>query len=268
MTHRMKKKSLILKTKLGIPPKSLIKREKNRLTNYKAWIKNPCDHKSEIDIRLSLLCLQHLGYTQDVDAKSMIQSGCKVWHHYFLSDWWAGTGVQLGHTDKTRMKDVTWHEEFINGAVIGSLASRLTQCQKVSSWVDSRLRHEYAGDDFDYERPVIYKMIAELFCKTPMKGIDREIKRMKKKGGDRTLALYEVVQAISRKDQAAFNASMAQSLKLFRPRTGRSSTATDWIAKEETVLLRLAKSNRLSMPELHEKLEALIVTAESVGLTS
>lgn len=261
----MTKKHLILKAKLGIRPRSLVERECQRLEPFEYCTKT-CGHQYQLYTRLSLLCLQHLGYTSDVDCKFIVSSGSKIGVHYFFSDWWREKDFDVNHTDKTRKKDVVWHEAFLYAVLISCLADRLTNARKLSKWVEADLRHEYAGETFDYERPVIYKLIAELFAGEPLVGIEKEVKRMKRKGGKRTLALYELVEAIKSKNQDLFDSRLVKSLKLHKPKTGRGSMAVDWVAMEESILTRIAKSRRLCMPELPEKLKALLITRESLGL--
>jgi hypothetical protein len=214
------------------------------------------------------MALYHLGYNVPVRPKEFLNRGVAVAVHYFCDDWWKGDKDATRAMDKSRnRRDLNWFEAFSRGLLLGLLSERWQDVARVCSWVEADLRPEYMGDEIEDELVHVYRSVAAGLRPEPMPGLEKCEAKILKCRLQRPRLLFQAWDAARRKDQAAFNVSLVKSLEHFDANPGFRPIAENWIATHQSVVALAARRLGLALPELPPKLEAVLLTRESLGLS-
>ena len=246
---------LILKAKTGIPPKTLAARDQSCLEEYLRGDFDDCNDRG-IWYSVSLLSLAHLGFTDCSDTDRLLKHATNFYSKHFLN-----------RPKGFRWSERNWFQPFALGMLPAALMKRRTVLNAVGNWLDPKLEAEwYAGSSwYEKEMPTIYKGIVEWHLGKQIPALEPLYHRLFRKGQRRTRILYDVLVAAEDRDSTEFAKLIKQSLKLYKPKTGRGSQAHHWIAKEESIILALADKKLKSKLELDDRGRALIMSRESLG---
>jgi hypothetical protein len=215
-----------------------------------------------------MMALRHLEYKIPVAAEEFLNQGFDVVVDYFCGDWWKNDEQSRRDMDKTRKRrDLTWFRAFSTGLLLGLLSARWKELAKVCSWVEAGLRHEYMGDDVDEPLVTVYKSVAAGLRPEPMPRLAQMEAKIKQCRTLREKLLFAAWDAARQKDQSAFDATFVKSVQHFAKNFRGGMIAIEWVAPHQSVVGLAAMRLGMKLPELPPKLDALIMTRRSLGLS-
>lgn len=220
---------------------------------------------------LDLLCTRHLDYDY-IDAKSakdFLNRGFDVVVEYFCGDWWKADKDAILMLDKSRAnqkKDLQWYKQFSQGILLGMLSERWDEVKTICEWVEGKLAGEYLDDEFEIEIVDVYKSIAAFLSEKPMRGLKPMEERLRNCRYKRPKLLFEAWEAARESDQETFDQVFEKSLAHFSKNYGKGYAPLHWVALDQSVVALTAVHLGMTIPELPEKLEALVITPESLRL--
>lgn len=227
--------------------------------------------RDDIDSCLGMVCLAHLGYKVPVDTSDFLNRGYEVVIEYFCGDWWKGDKDSAREMNKQRKRsgDLRWLAAFSQGILLGLLSERWTDVAKVCSWVEADLRPDCIGlTDFEPELTEVYRSIAAGLRPEPMPGLEKLEKQLLKCRTLRPRLLFQAWDAARKGDQAGFEEALVKSLEHFSANYGSGPVAIDWVATHQSVVAMAAKRLGMKLPKLPPKLDAVLMTRESLRLPS
>ncbi|WP_339684913.1 hypothetical protein [Gimesia maris] len=229
---------------------------------------SPYRRRSTISDGMFLMTMYHLQYDMpsDLILSDYINECVDIGVEYFCGELPEDEEDRLEVIKAPDNEDLVWIDPFSQGLFCALLLNREQEIEKLCSWVEADLYLDGGLSDMEEHSHYLYMSIAAELRSAPMPGIeDKEaaIEQCRKK---RSKLLYSVWQAVRNKDQVAFNKAFEESLKHYEKYDLGKEYATDWIAQNQSLLWLLAERNGLSFPELPEKLAAMVVTRETLGL--
>jgi hypothetical protein len=133
--------------------------------------------------------------------------------------------------------------------------------------VEADLPTEYLGDDVAEELVHVYRTLAAGLRPEPMPGLDKIERRIAKCNTLSPKLLFHAWEAIRSGDQEAFDRAFVKSLEHFASNYGSGPKPIDWIASHQSVVGLVATRFGLKLPDLPPKLDAVVITRESLGLS-
>lgn len=232
------------------------------MANYpKEWSASGI-REDEVFTSLSLAVLQHLGFSTPAWLPERINEGFNAALDYFFGTWHRHLDPRdYGPNEK-------WFQTFSRGLFLGLLTERWEDVAKLCSFARSDLPAEYLGDEIEWEGTLVYLSIAADLRPEPLDGLEDVEAKINKCKRKRPRLLFKAWEAARARDQAAFNKAIKESLKHFDGSyfAPRLHSMIDWIAEHQTVIVLAAMRLGLKFPDLPERLAAMIVTRESLGL--
>jgi hypothetical protein len=233
--------------------------------NYPAHYSGLTARQFDIYLSIESVVLSHLGYDIPVPVHTVLQRGLDVAVDYFCGDWSKSDSDGRKALDKSRTRSrLTWFGPFSNGLLMGLLAEKWKDVERICDWVDASLLGEYLDEKFDIEICDIYKSVAASLRSAPMPGLDKIEKKLSKCRSQRPKLLFQVWNSARRRDQTAFSDCIIQSLEHFAATFGHGPIPVDWVALPQSVVVLAARRFGMRLPHLSPKLEALLLSPESI----
>lgn len=222
----------------------------------------------DVQHSFGLLGLHHLGFGKLDSPEFVLNRGFDVVVDYFCGTWWRNDRDSVQALDKSRKRArLYWADCFSQGIMLGLLSERWKEVAKVCGWVEANLKHEYPRD-YEDELISVYKSIAAGLRKEPMTGLDRIEKQIMKCRVDRPKLVFQAWNAARTGNQAGFEEWLVKSLEHFVANIPPNPIPLDAVALHSSVVCAAGRRLGMKLPALPPKLEAVLMTRESLGLPS
>ncbi|HUE72723.1 MAG TPA: hypothetical protein VMP01_17690 [Pirellulaceae bacterium] len=241
--------------------------------NYPQGLDPQFLRQCDVGQALMLAVMRHLSYRTPPDVQKRLIDGFEVALDYFYGEWWKDRtdlafdfGIMIDKTHPNR--DLIWFKTFSAGLLLGLLTERWSDIARLCSWVEPDLKPEYMGGQIEDQLVYIYFSVAASLRTDPMPelaGLEAGIKKCRTK---RSRLLFKAWEAARAGDQSAFDKAFRESLEHFDSTYYTASTVVEWIAQHQSVVWLAAKRLGLKFPPLPERLAAMIITRESLGLSA
>lgn len=267
---------VLLGCKLTHPPGKVIASlvsDFNGLGHYPQGLDPQFLRQCDVGQSVMLAVMRHLGYRTPPDIEKYLTDGFEVALDYFYGEWWKNrTDLAFDFRimiDKTHPdRDLIWFKTFSAGLLLGLLAERWSDIAKLCSWVEADLKPEYLGGEVEDQLVHVYLSVAASLRAEPMPGLAELEAGIKKCRTKRPRLLFKAWEAARGGDQPAFDKAFRESLEHFDSTYFRASTVVEWIAQHQSVVWLAAKRLGLKFPPLPERLAAMIITRESLGISA
>lgn len=215
---------------------------------------------------LGLVGLHHLGLIALDSPETVMNRGFDVVVDYFCGDWWQSMPKDEWGLDKKKgREDMHWIASFTEGLLIGLLSERWDDAARVCGWVEPDLEHEYYPE-YEEELVLLYKSLAAGLRPEPMSGLDRLEKKIMKCRTVRPKLLFQAWNAARSGNQSDFDKFLMKSLTHFLDNIEPNSIPLDWVALHSSTVCAAGRRLGMKFPELPPRLEAALMTRESLGL--
>ena len=221
-------------------------------------------------IRQKLLypALRHLGFGPIGidDVRKEIDHGVDLAVEYFHGTWWYTDEISDDRDSLKAMdKKRPWYEALTSSLFLAGLVGRWDDIGKIGSWFDATIEPEYQAGQIEDEYMQLFICIAGSLSPQPMEGAAELLAKVKKCRTKRPRLLCAAWEAANAADQAAFDKAFPETVKHFlsKPEGGQ---VYDWVAIDQSSVWLIAEHRGLTLPPLSEKLQAAVVTRQSVGL--
>lgn len=266
----MQRRDQVLGCTFNWPPRELVEAYAQRfrgLDGYPdGWSPLLC-REGDLMASLDMITMAHLGFDIPVSVQQRLNEGFDVAVDYFVGEWWKDDETSKQRMDKTSDEfEPCWFNAFSTGLLLGLLSQRWDDVARICDWVDAELNTEYLGDDIEEQLVHLYKSIAAGLRDKPMRGIEQLEAKIKKSRKLRPKLLFQAWDAARNKNQAAFDETFIKSLEHFASTEGTGVIATDWVAPHHSVVGLAARRYGMKWPELPPKLEAVLLSPESLGI--
>lgn len=232
-------------------------------TGYQAFFR-----EDDIHSIWGILCLHHLGYATLDSVDVVVNRGFDVAVEYFCDDSWRTDPASKSELDKTGQDgQLTWAASFAEGLLFGLMSERSDDLIKVCDWVEANLRHEFP-EDYEDELVSVYKSLAAGLRTRPMAGLDEIEQKVVKCRTLRPRVLFQAWDAARSGDQNGFEKHLAKMLKHSLSNMDQRASPRDWVALHASNVCAAGRSLGMKMPELPPELAAMLMTRESLGLSS
>lgn len=223
--------------------------------------------KHDVTAALGMVTMFHLGFEVPISIQRRLNEGLDVAVDYFVGDWWKDDEPSRRRMDKTSDEfEPCWFKAFSSGLLLGLLSQRWEDVARICDWVEVDMDTEYLGDDFEDQLAYVYKSVAAGLRNKPMPGIEALEAKIKKCRKLRPKLLFQAWEAARNKDQSAFSIAFTKSLEHFASTEGTGVIAIEWIAPHHSVVGLAARRYGMRWPELPPKLEAVLLSPESLGI--
>jgi hypothetical protein len=216
--------------------------------------------------------LRHLEYDTPDWVERRVNEGVDVAIDYFFGPWLKEPLPGFATADKhdlDRREYLHWFDAFSVGLLLAMLAGRWDDVARLCGWVEVDMTPDWVNDELQPAGAQVYITIASGLRPEPMSGIaelEANIARSRTKRPRLLLAAWQAARA---GDQRAFNDAIGKCLKHFDKwyvaNINEPRAIPDWIAQHESVICLAARRLGIQVPELPERLAAMLISRESLG---
>jgi hypothetical protein len=232
---------------------------------------------------ISLLSMYHLGYETGLTKQKIqtdLEYAARLAEIYFDDIWWRDLiipsvakedmeNLNLLHKialDKTHEnRELEWYNPMRYGFFLNAFLNRWEEIAKICSWFDTTIEPEYQAGLLEDEYMQLFVCIACSFS-TTKHDITELLAKVKKCRTKRPKLLCAAWEAAMKADQQAFNKAFPATIENFLSKSEKIANFLNYLAFDQSTIWMIAEKNGLTMPELSEKMKAVIVTRESIGL--
>lgn len=238
---------------------------------------------ARIETKLFSPALRHLdfGPISVDDVRHECEQGVDLSLEYFNESWWRPeTLARRGMTqseieafnignilgvDKSRSnRKLKWYDVLVSALFLGGLVGRWDDLTKICSWFDSTIEPEYKAGEIEDEYMQLFICIAGSLSPQPMAGAVELLAKVKKCRTKRPRLLCAAWEAANAADQSAFDKAFKETVAHFLSKR-EGGNIHDWVANHQSIIWLIAERQGLKFPKLPEKLEAAVVTRQSIG---